>query len=612
MAFVYQSERKPTHIQKPTTDVNVGPGAYYQYDYKEDIIENLASFNTNAPREQRMNKDQLLVPGPGAYNIAQNNLNEKIVRSSNNEDIKIIEVPNPQSQFKSQSKRFQHGKDKNPGPGQYEALEQFKRQQKLYPKSFHNTEQSIMRKLEEKYTKTPSIPSKIHQNGYIQKDDQLQLIKGNQQNYTGIKQDVVGPGEYQAFDQFKQNKGTERWAKNAEERFKYNHRQTQSVGPGAYDLQSSITPLYQLKQGASFASKTMRISEQRKGMIANQFLKQKSMANTSIASSRTRDQTEFDDSDSEYEYIDDTTPGPGYYHNESVLSSIKPQTKKQKFQFFGTGSLRFKEQGKQYTQAGPGAYHGSEISSFQRAKQEQKYRKPPFHSSNTRFEIRRIQEKKPGPASYDPRVTLQDKLIDKVQKGYRGNFGTTDQRFKPEGMDEYPGPGSYLDPIQERDELGGQTMANFKSKTVRGENLSKENKNEKQTVQEAYLNDYYDISRKIHKDDEIDTDLKVPRPAFGSSVKDRFQGPKLEKKQDDDDDDDYEYYTKDTQKIIDREIGRTKQWRQKPKPEVRFGVKAERFNYKQNGDAPGPGKYFQAQENTFDIKTFNVKFTPII
>lgn len=57
-------------------------------------------------------------------------------------------------------------------------------------------------------------------------------------------------------------------------------------------------------------------------------MKQRSTA-TSDASFRTRGATDFDDedSDSEYEYINDTTPGPGYYNNESVLSSIKPQSK---------------------------------------------------------------------------------------------------------------------------------------------------------------------------------------------------------------------------------------------------------------------------------------------
>lgn len=73
-------------------------------------------------------------------------------------------------------------------------------------------------------------------------------------------------------------------------------------------------------------------------------------------------------------------------------------------------------------------------------------------------------------------------------------------------------------------------MGVFKSRTVREDGISKDKKNSKKAPQEAFLNDYYDIARNIHKDDETDIDLKVPRPAFGSSIKDRFQGPKIEKR----------------------------------------------------------------------------------
>jgi len=47
---------------------------------------------------------------------------------------------------------------------------------------------------------------------------------------------------------------------------------------------------------------------------------------------RTRGGTDFEsDSDSEYEYIDDATPGPGHYNNESVITAIKPKVKQERF-----------------------------------------------------------------------------------------------------------------------------------------------------------------------------------------------------------------------------------------------------------------------------------------
>lgn len=43
-----------------------------------------------------------------------------------------------------------------------------------------------------------------------------------------------------------------------------------------------------------------------------------------------------------------------------------------------------------------------------------KVRNPPFLSSNTRFEMRNIEELKPGPGTYEPKTTLEDKLINKI------------------------------------------------------------------------------------------------------------------------------------------------------------------------------------------------------
>ena len=33
--------------------------------------------------------------------------------------------------------------------------------------------------------------------------------------------------------------------------------------------------------------------------------------------------------------------------------------------------------------------------------------------------------KQPGPGAYEPRNTMEDKLIYKIQRGYRGQFGST-------------------------------------------------------------------------------------------------------------------------------------------------------------------------------------------
>ena len=49
-------------------------------------------------------------------------------------------------------------------------------------------------------------------------------------------------------------------------------------------------------------------------MIANKFIKQRDIKSVETTSRITNAETGVD-SDSEYEYIDDTTPGPGHYDN---------------------------------------------------------------------------------------------------------------------------------------------------------------------------------------------------------------------------------------------------------------------------------------------------------
>jgi hypothetical protein len=70
-------------------------------------------------------------------------------------------------------------------------------------------------------------------------------------------------------------------------------------------------PLYKLKQSSGFASRTLRSLEQRKGLITNRFLKQKSIKSleTTSRGQTAADTNVDDDSDSEWEYYDDATPG---------------------------------------------------------------------------------------------------------------------------------------------------------------------------------------------------------------------------------------------------------------------------------------------------------------
>ncbi len=60
-----------------------------------------------------------MIPGPGTYNISQSNLKEKVVVTSKNDELKIIQVPKPLSVFNSATKRFNNKIQEVPGPGTY-------------------------------------------------------------------------------------------------------------------------------------------------------------------------------------------------------------------------------------------------------------------------------------------------------------------------------------------------------------------------------------------------------------------------------------------------------------------------------------------------------------
>ena len=72
-----------------------------------------------------------------------------------------------------------------------------------------------------------------------------------------------------------------------------------------------------------------------------------------------------------------------------------------------------------------------------------KYKNPPFLSSLKRFEDNE-ETKYPPPGHYEVKNTLQANIINRIQKGYRGNFGTKDPRFNYSNAEvDLPGPGTY-------------------------------------------------------------------------------------------------------------------------------------------------------------------------
>ncbi len=67
----------------------------------------------------------------------------------------------------------------------------------------------------------------------------------------------------------------------------------------------------------------------------------------------------FEEALREQAFREGDAPGPGHYHNERSMSSLKLNYKPTKLQFFGSSSMRFQEDGTQ-VQLGPGEYNVSE------------------------------------------------------------------------------------------------------------------------------------------------------------------------------------------------------------------------------------------------------------
>lgn len=301
-----------------------------------------------------------------------------------------------------------------------------------------------------------------------------------------------------------------------------------------------------------------------------------------------------DEEDDDQEYIEDATPGPGYYYNETNSSSMKVQYKPFHLQNFGSVSLRFKDQNaKNYL--GPGEYN---VGGDLKRKKNTNTGKAPFNSSNMRF-IRERTAENPGPGQYIPKTNLADTVEDRKRKGYLGNFGVTDQRFKAPAKANLPGPGQYFrdddkDMIEDLTEVANKASHFFRSGTKRTVHTGKKEEN---PPPGAYDNKYYDIATKIIKEEE-DPDLRPTRKPFNTG-EERFKSPKLPEVNEDDEP------PKTTNKNLDHLINQKKGKSQAP-----FNSTTKRTIPEKTKQAiPGPGAYHDPNTDKWNKRTFNILFT---
>ncbi|CAD8190056.1 unnamed protein product [Paramecium octaurelia] len=590
MAFVYQAERNM--LNKPSgAPPNVGPGSYLSHEQFR-IKQGNAPFDTQVTRTQQLRQDNS--PGPGSYNIFNEVQGQNIVLQSSQSDVKVVEKPQPQSVFASQTKRFHHPKTMlSPGPGTYDTNNSGTKVIQQQYTSQHYIE-TIMKL--NKYQSIPSIPSSNQGYGYMEKGTHdLEVNKFPFPQFTGLKQDSVGPGQYDVKDAFEQNKYKGSfWHKSKAPRLAptISKERELMVGPGTYDPNTSVVPLHKLNPSGNFQSKSQRMFDSTKEEKQKQFMKIFFDKQKDMIQKKGPNYIE----DDEYVFCDDTTPGPGQYlGNTSNQSAISTNTQSQSTtkmgkNCFGSKSRRFQEK-KMPCYVGPGDYELEKDF----IKEAISSKQTPFQSTNLRFEAKG-QEKRPGPQAYNPKITLEDKLIKKLERAPIGNFGSNQQRFKPQ-EDEVPGPGAY---DQHKKEV--KTIASvFTSKTKRGDAapVSKDHF----PAPGAYDVKNYTIEQMTKIEKEEDPDLAIYKPAFGSSIP-RFMHK--EKKPIDEVEEEQE----------DEQIrmhNSSSLFQKKKYPHPPFNIKENRFNYdkKKDDNQPGPGEYFDPKENGWNKSTFNILFQEI-
>lgn len=213
-----------------------------------------------------------------------------------------------------------------------------------------------------------------------------------------------------------------------------------AVGPWSYNPNKDFKPLYKYKQSAAFASETPR-----------KFLERE---NISLASKKTKWSLADDDDDDEY--IDDATPGPGYYYAPDSMSSFKKGSKDHQYQLFNVGSERFPMKREGYQNLGPGKYHkeatfvpktynkvfelgGKKIAKDKYGKTLGHLEKPPVRTET------KIKEVVPGPGHYESKNTIQNEIEKKVEKASFMPFMSSSFRFQGEfNQIDNPGPGTYF------------------------------------------------------------------------------------------------------------------------------------------------------------------------
>jgi hypothetical protein len=293
--------------------------------------------------------------------------------------------------------------------------------------------------------------------------------------FDGTKTSSAGPGQYNLPTTINPHKmkGVQ-WRNTGKRTGSRIPSNSASVGPWSYNPNKDFKPLYKYKQSAAFASETPR-----------KFLERE---NISLASKKTKWSLADDEDDDEY--IEDATPGPGYYYAPDSMSSFKKVSKDHQYQLFNVGSERFPTRTEGYQNIGPGKYHkeGTFVAKTYnkvleiggKKVQKDKFGKPTgqYEKPIARTEAK-VKEVVPGPGHYDFKNTIQNEIEKKVEKASFMPFMSSAFRFQGDyNQSDNPGPGTYFNKDEQAEiimEVVKENQAShfFKSGTKRDNFVSR-------------------------------------------------------------------------------------------------------------------------------------------
>ena len=361
---------------------------------------NKVPFNRATRRTLQATENKKYTPGPGTYSASHagfDSIREKSMQYKKQKDFGVdqlaLQGQKPSSNFASKVPRFKQarkGVNPNLGPDRYVPRDDWVKDSKRPPKPEFQQIQW------QRAPNPPSIPSHDNVFGYEEtKSGDLKKQKNPEKVITGVKEDRVGPGQYNLPDSLN-NRGVVKWRKQNRKKQKSNN-----LGPGHYQVEKTdMFPIYKYKQSSVFASNVERATS----------VQVKKRAKNNIPVGKNRPITAYhnvmkekmgfieteNDEDSEEDH-----PGPGYYISNENITAFNPKRVPQRQQFFGSTVARFEDKSRSKNKVGPGSYNydATSASAATRASSHYQQRKPPFSSSGARFEIKKAIEE-PGPGAY--------------------------------------------------------------------------------------------------------------------------------------------------------------------------------------------------------------------